>query len=184
MPVKISIATHVHQNIQSCSNVCQTTINIFYIATFAAIESETTVAVGIIHMEGDSGHEIAEKCVRNLKNNFNGKGWPNNGPLVLTRVLYEICGTNDINKMINDEVCNNFKVLPVDMCYDIGWIELFKFFKEQYLDESIRRLSGKLMTHVWNKDSARIPLSISDNVAYIHLAKKYCPKTLNASVTF
>ena len=86
--------------------------------------------------------------------------------------------------MINDKVCNNFKVLPVDMCYDIGWIELYKFFEEQYLDESLRRLSGKLMTHVWNKDSARIPLSKSDNVAYIHLAKKYCPKTFKASVTF
>lgn len=147
---------------------------------FASAESYYAVAVGIIHMEGKSGHEIAEMCLKDLKRNFNGRNWANNGPYVLTRVLYEICGTKDIQKMVYDDVCPNFRVLPIELCYDIGWSELKKFFQEEYLNETLGRISDALITHVWNKDSARIPLSKHDNAAYIHLAKKYCPKTFEA----
>lgn len=42
---------------------------------FASAESYYAVAVGIIHMEGKSGHEIAEKCLKDLKRNFNGRNW-------------------------------------------------------------------------------------------------------------
>ncbi|CAG9798768.1 unnamed protein product [Chironomus riparius] len=147
---------------------------------FAAAESHIAVAVGIIHMEGKTGHEIAEMCLNDLKKNFNGKNWSNNGPYVLTRVLYEICRTKDIQQMIDKDICTNFRVLPIEDCYDIGWSELHKFFKPEYLNETLGRISDALMTHVWNKDSARIPLSKEANVAYIHLAKKYCPRTLEA----
>lgn len=152
---------------------------------FASAESFDTVAVGIINLEGETGHKIAEMCVKDLKSNFNGKIWAQNGPLVLTRVLYKICGTKDVQKMIEENVCSNFRVLPIEMCYDIGWSEIKKFFEEEYLNETLGRiLNAALMTHVWNKFSARIPLSKDDNVAYIHLAKKYCPRTLDACDQF
>lgn len=151
---------------------------------FASAESYYAVAVGIIHMEGMTGHKIAEMCLHDLKRNFNGKNWANNGPYVLTRVLYEICRTKDIQRMIYDNVCPNFRVLPVELCYDIGWKELEKFFEPEYKNETLGRISDALMTHVWNKDSAKIPLSKDADVAYIHLAKKYCPKTLEACDNF
>ena len=151
---------------------------------YACAESYLAVAVGIIHMEGQSGHKIAELCLNDLKRNFNGKVWANNGPILLTRVLKNICMTNDIQQMISDDLCPNFKVLPVDECYNIGWSELEKFFKPEFLNETLGRISGSLITHVWNKDSARIRLSKYDDAAYIHLAKKYCPKTFEACDQF
>ena len=151
---------------------------------FAAAETYESVNVALLHVEGETGHEIAEKLIRDLKNNFNGKDWPNNGPWVLTRVLHDICGTKDIKKMINNDPCKNFRVLPINKCYDIKWQEHEMFFKDKHLDETLDRLKDSLMAHIWNSQNAKIPLSKFDNVAYIHLAKKYCPRTYSACDTF
>lgn len=42
---------------------------------YAGAESSNFVAVGIINLEGESGHEIADLCVRDLLKNFNGNDW-------------------------------------------------------------------------------------------------------------
>lgn len=42
---------------------------------YAGAESYTHVAVGIINLENESGHEIADLCVKDLLKNFNGKDW-------------------------------------------------------------------------------------------------------------
>ena len=42
---------------------------------YAGAESKQFVAVGIINLEDESGHEIAELCVRDLLKNFNGNDW-------------------------------------------------------------------------------------------------------------
>lgn len=41
---------------------------------YAGAESKNFVAVGVINLEGESGHEIAELCVQDLINNFDGSG--------------------------------------------------------------------------------------------------------------
>lgn len=148
--------------------------------SFVGAESKKFVAVGIINLEGESGHEIADLCVRDLLENFDGNDWGNNGPGVMTRILNKICNTKDVMKMISEKVCKNFRVLPIEKCYSIRWPEHIKFFREEYLNETLDRLSGSLIAHVWNKHSASTPLTKESNVAYTHLAKKYCPKTLNS----
>lgn len=151
---------------------------------YAGAESNTFVAVGIINFEGETGHEIADMCVRDLLENFNGEDWGYNGPGVLTRTLHKICGTRNVMKMISDNVCKNFRVLPIDVCYSVRWPEHQKFFKEEFLNETLNRLSNSIIAHVWNKHSWNTPLTNNSNVAYIHLARKYCPKTLAASEFF
>ena len=42
---------------------------------FAGIESADVVAVGIVNLEGKSGHEIANRCVEDLLKHFNGNVW-------------------------------------------------------------------------------------------------------------
>lgn len=42
---------------------------------FAGAESNNFVAAGIINFEGETGHEIADLCVKDLLENFNGKDW-------------------------------------------------------------------------------------------------------------
>ncbi|CAH1710687.1 unnamed protein product [Chironomus riparius] len=42
---------------------------------YAGAESAKFVAVGIINLEGETGHEIADLCVKDLLENFNGIEW-------------------------------------------------------------------------------------------------------------
>ena len=42
---------------------------------YAGAESVKFVAVGIINLEGETGHEIADLCVKDLLENFNGQDW-------------------------------------------------------------------------------------------------------------
>lgn len=48
----------------------------------------------------------------------------------------------------------------------------------------MERLSDSIIAHVWNKHSAKNTLSLDANVAYIKLAKKFCPKVIRASEFF
>ena len=170
---------------------------------FAGAESDNFVAAGIINLEGATGHEIADMCVKDLLENFNGNDWVrnffklltaeyfieillqgNNGPGVITRVLQQLCGSKNVSKMIAMKQCKTFKVLPIETCYSIRWPEHIKFFKEEFLNETMSRLNDSLIAHVWNKHSARSLLTNEANVAYIHLAKKYCPKVIKVSELF
>lgn len=148
---------------------------------YAGAESKNFVAVGIINLEGETGHEIADLCINDLLHNFDGSDWGNNGPGVLTRVLHKICGTKKVLEMISKNSCKNFRVLPVEKCYSIRWPEHAKFFKSQFLNETLDRLSNSIIAHVWNKFSYSTKLTKDSDVAYIHLARKFCPRTLEVS---
>lgn len=108
----------------------------------------------------------------------------NNGPGVITRVAQKLCGTKDVKKMIEMKRCRAFTVLPIESCYSIRWPEHIKFFKEEFLNETMSRLNNSLVAHVWNKFSAATALTPEANVAYVYLAKKYCPKVIKASDLF
>lgn len=86
--------------------------------------------------------------------------------------------------MVSSKMCKNFRVLPVEACYSIRWPEHIKFFKEEFLNETLERLDTSIIAHVWNKHSAATPLTLDSNVAYVHLAKKFCPKVVSASEFF
>lgn len=151
---------------------------------YAGAESKNFVAVGIINLEGETGHSIADMCVKDLLQNFDGSDWGNNGPGVITRTLKKICGTSKVMEMIELDVCKDFRVLPIDKCYSIRWVEHAKFFKPEFLNETLERLSNSLIAHVWNKFSSTTPLTKDAEVAYIHLARKFCPKTLSVGDYF
>lgn len=44
-------------------------------SNFAGAESDRFVAAGIINLEDESGHEIADMCVKDLLDNYNGNDW-------------------------------------------------------------------------------------------------------------
>lgn len=47
-------------------------------SNYAGAESKNFVAAGIINLETESGHEIADLCVKDLLENFKGNDWVNN----------------------------------------------------------------------------------------------------------
>ena len=110
---------------------------------------------------------------------FNGTQWAYNGPGVLTRSLETKCNTNN-NSIMLSERCSGFQVLPAKYCYAIPYPEYAKFFEERYLEEVLRRIEDSIIIHVWNKLSYSIKLSVNSSAAYIHFAKQYCPKVIEA----
>ena len=108
--------------------------------------------------------------------------------MVITRVLEEICHGKYFKRIARDMVapnaCKDFHVLPVEACYAIEGPDYRMFFEEKYLNETMKRLQNSIIAHVWNKFSEKTPLKTDANVAYIHLAKKYCPRVVEASHFF
>ena len=103
---------------------------------------------------------------------------------MITRVLQKVCDTEYVSDMIHDVQCETFQVLPVESCYAINWRFYKYFFEEEFLNETMERLNESIIAHVWNKISSKITLSLDSNVAYIKLAKKFCPKVVQASKFF
>lgn len=116
---------------------------------------------------------------RDLVEHFDGEQWSNNGPGLLTRILKRVCKTNDNLEMVGAR-CLGFQVLPQKYCYAISYPEYAKFFQEGYLNEVMDRIEDSIIAHVWNKLSEGTKLSVNSTAAYIHLAKQYCPKVIEA----
>lgn len=86
--------------------------------------------------------------------------------------------------MISMKNCKGFHVLDFEFFNAIRWEDHVKFLREEYLTDALERLKHSTVAHVWNRHTAATPLNINDNVAYIHLAKKFCPKVIESSELF
>lgn len=68
------------------------------------------VAAGVLNFDSDGlGHEMAEACLENLRKEFRGDDWGNNGPGVITRVLKNLCTTRQVSSTVQHSViriCN------------------------------------------------------------------------------
>jgi lactosylceramide 4-alpha-galactosyltransferase len=107
-----------------------------------------------------------------------------NGPGVITRVLNKLCDTDEVLEMISMKTCKGFQILPIESCYAIEWRKHEEFFENEFLNKTLRLLENSIIAHVWNRLSYDKPLSVESDVAYIHLARKFCPKVFKASKFF
>lgn len=68
---------------------------------FAGAEDWEDVAAGVIGFSTTGlGRRIADACLRDLKKNFRGNIWGNNGPGVITRTLQKLCATKYVREYI------------------------------------------------------------------------------------
>jgi lactosylceramide 4-alpha-galactosyltransferase len=154
-------------------------------SNYAGAESDIFIAVGVLNLEGIVGREIAFRCVRDLRQNFDSKGWGNNGPGVITRIVRNICGIYDIMKIINTD-CKYFRVMDPKEFYLINYFYREMFFDEKFGNTAVKLLedNNSTIAHMWNKGSSNFELRKNSTAAYIQLAKKFCPKTLAATEEF
>lgn len=67
------------------------------LSNFAGAEDWENVASGVLSFgTSDLGRLFADACVRDLKTNYRGDAWGNNGPGVITRTLQKICGIKNV----------------------------------------------------------------------------------------
>ncbi|KAL7047420.1 hypothetical protein ACKWTF_002895 [Chironomus riparius] len=130
----------------------------------------------ILKLQNQIGNKIGKLFIDDLIRNFNGSQWGWNGPLMLSRVLNDLCQTSNVNKMKN---CNGFHVLDDDVCYPISGQKWNKLFEEQHAIEVLQSVEQSYFVHFWNKLSQNEKIACNSGAAYAQLARKFCPKTFS-----
>lgn len=150
---------------------------------FTGAESNTHLAAGVMSLAHNGfGHEIAESCLREFQQNFDGSDWGNNGPGVITRVAQRICGTKDITLMLeNQKRCMGFRVFERNAFYAVPWKHWRHFFEPQLLEQTLAHTRDSYVVHVWNKMSKQQAIKVGSSTAYGKYAEQHCPKAYAAA---
>lgn len=150
---------------------------------FTGAESNAYLAAGVMSLShAGFGHEMAESCLRDFQQNFDGGDWGNNGPGVITRVVQRICGTHDIALMIeNRKRCMGFKVFDRNAFYAVPWKHWRHFFEPQLLEQTLVHTKDSYVVHVWNNLSKQQAIKVGSSTAYGKYAEQHCPKAYAAA---
>nr|CAI5858347.1 unnamed protein product [Callosobruchus analis] len=145
---------------------------------YAGCESDRNVAAGVMSFSPDGlGHQLAKTCLEDLRDNFDGRDWGNNGPGVITRLLRRICGTQQAKDMITKD-CQGFQVYPPDRFYAVPWTKWHMYFDENATRTVFNMSKNSYIIHVWNKHSQVEELPLDSEAAYMVYAKKFCPRVV------
>ncbi|PNF39914.1 hypothetical protein B7P43_G17240 [Cryptotermes secundus] len=146
------------------------------LSNFAGAESNTDVAAGVLNFGSEGlGQMMAEACLDNLRSEFRGDDWGNNGPGVITRVLKKLCKAQQVRDM-TAERCHGFTVHPPAAFYPIPWRQWKLYFDEGTSAKTMARLKNSLAIHVWNKFSAARNITVGSRQPYGLIAQEFCPK--------
>ncbi|XP_014299405.2 lactosylceramide 4-alpha-galactosyltransferase [Microplitis demolitor] len=146
---------------------------------FTGAESWDDVAAGVIGF-GPShlGRQIADACLRDLKKNFRGDIWGNNGPGVITRTLQKICATKYARDMTSKR-CHGFTVYPPSAFYPIHYKMWKQYFESKNKTQVLKVIENAYAIHVWNKLSHSEIINVGSDVPYATIASQYCPQVYN-----
>ncbi|XP_012254710.2 lactosylceramide 4-alpha-galactosyltransferase-like [Athalia rosae] len=143
---------------------------------FAGAEDWEDVAAGVLGFGTTGlGRRMADACLRDLKTNFRGDVWGNNGPGVITRTLQKICATKYARDM-NTVRCHGFTVHPPSAFYPIPYKKWKRYFEKKNKNATMKLLEKSRAIHVWNKLSRNENVTVGSQVPYGLIAQKYCPK--------
>ncbi|XP_064550087.1 lactosylceramide 4-alpha-galactosyltransferase-like [Drosophila montana] len=150
---------------------------------YAGRESINSIGNSVISLEPNGfGHQLGELFLQNFQENYNSGAWAHNGPMVIVRVLRELCGTQNITLMVNNrERCHGFQVFNVSDIYEIPWTQWTLFFEPKHANLTLERTKDSRMVHVWNHLVTKWPLKIDSKAAYMHWAAQHCPRVFAAT---
>ncbi|XP_051161558.1 lactosylceramide 4-alpha-galactosyltransferase-like isoform X2 [Leptopilina boulardi] len=144
---------------------------------FTGAEDAIRIAAGIIGFGmGKLGRKMANNSITDLKHNFLGWAWGNNGPGVITRTLKKLCNVTSVQNMTKDQ-CQGFDVFPPSVFYPIFYPSWRKYFTTDNTNKTMNTIEKSKAIHVWNKLSKLEKVQVGSNVPYGKIAEKYCPKT-------
>lgn len=138
-------------------------------------------AGGVMRMEKQ---ELIKAVMEYFVNNFSPNDFASNGPLVMTETIKLLCNLTNISDIIEKGSCQDFHFLSWHDCYEIYYPEWEKFFKPEYADEVMMRTKNSSIVHFWNFLSRNMTIEKTSDVAYIRIARKFCPQTLRNTVDF
>ncbi|XP_006572148.1 lactosylceramide 4-alpha-galactosyltransferase isoform X2 [Apis mellifera] len=153
--------------------------SIEHLTNFAGAEDWKYVAAGVIGFDFTTlGRRMADACIRDIRANFRGDIWGNNGPGVITRTLQKFCSTKNIQDMSTSR-CQGFKVFPPSAFYPIHYDNWKVYFQTKNKNATMKILEKAMAIHVWNKLSSAEKVDVNSDVPYVNIARKHCPKIFN-----
>lgn len=151
------------------------------LSNYACVESAGFLNSAMINLSNkEDGRRIAEIFMSEMVKTYNGTCWGCNGPMLITRVLQDLCKTNITAEMVKQKTCAGFHVLKRKRCYPIYYQHWMQFFDESYTEIVMRKVENSLVVHLWNNLSKNTPLSTASTAAYTQLARQYCPKVISS----
>ncbi|XP_076225440.1 lactosylceramide 4-alpha-galactosyltransferase-like isoform X2 [Nomia melanderi] len=146
-----------------------------HLSNFAGAEDWNHIAAGVMGFDlTPMGRRVADACIRDLKANYRGNIWGNNGPGVITRTLQKICSTEHIRDMSTVR-CQGFRVFSPSAFYPIHYEKWKMYFEMKDKNVTMKRLEKAMIIHVWNKLSGSEPVRVNSDVPYAVIARKHCP---------
>lgn len=149
------------------------------LTNFAGAEDWDDVAAGVMGFDlSKLGRRVADACVRDLRKNFRGDVWGNNGPGVITRTLQKLCATTYARDMTTNR-CHGFTVYSPSVFYPIHYKKWKKYFEIKDSNVTLKILNKAKAIHVWNNLSKAEKVRVNSNVPYAVIARNYCPHVFN-----
>ncbi|XP_076764524.1 lactosylceramide 4-alpha-galactosyltransferase-like [Xylocopa sonorina] len=156
------------------------TSSLEHLTNFAGAEDWENVAAGAMGFDATAlGRRVADACIRDVKMNFRGDIWGNNGPGVITRILQKICSTKYIRDMTTIR-CHGFKVFSPAVFYPVHYKKWKMYFETEGRNETMKRVEKAMAIHLWNKLSQFEDVHVDSDVPYSIIARKHCPKIFNS----
>lgn len=146
-------------------------------SNYACVQDISNVNGAILNFDTIKGKELAEIFIEGLIANFNGDKFATNGPGLITSVLEGLCKVN-VTMMVQKKECEGFHVHPQKVCYPIPFQSWQHFMDEKFANDVMEKTRDSMVVHFWNKLSHVKKIKMDSNAAYIQLARKFCPITM------
>lgn len=153
-------------------------------ANFACSESENFMNGAVLNFSSEERKNLSEVFIKDLIKNFDGSKYSQNGPLLITRVVKNLCDVQNLNEINATRDCRGFHVLKTDQCYPIPYEDWSNFMIETNSEDVMKKVENSVVVHFWNKFSKTVKIKLSSKAPYIQLARKFCPKTISTCKTF
>ena len=122
------------------------------------------------------GHPVINTLLEEVANRFSGSEWGANGPGLLTKVMREVCGLEDLEEMSPD-LCQGVTILPQNKLYAVNWRNVNMFFDKQFSRNITEALKESYVAHLWGKHSSKYEIIPGSDQPILSLARQNCPET-------
>ena len=114
-------------------------------------------------------------CIsRDLLKNFDAWDFTSNGPNIITRVMKDICSTED-RTLWTRRQCNGATVQPKEKVVPLEWADYMLYFEPKDLSKTLDIVKNSTAIHLWSDRSRNIWNKVGFHNAYQVLAEKHCP---------
>lgn len=130
-----------------------------------------------------AGHPFLLALMQRASHVYKPKEWASIGPELLRLEVLARCGVRNISAVVGQRWggTDAFMVLPHHLFLCVHYTQWRLFFKSSTSHETWSRCGQSYVMHVFNKMSSQEP-AVS-GCAYRQAAKKYCPESLQQSLT-